>query len=261
MNGKPVFPTVFHRDAAEVVRNYFGVLPEVDTVLVVNSCARGQAVPESDLDFAILVKPETTKATIQKMENAWQNYMESQPTLLKYRQLTQFSHLHLDIIQGIYTPTILEVGVATDFFEIEIGNQICYSAPMDTAGRYFQELQKRYLPYYEENLRKQRLTMTWNACEYDLNHIPFFVKRGLYFQAFDILYKAFQEYLQTLFIANKTYPIAYNKWIKEQIVNRLRKPELYLKLPPVLSVTNIESSEVNEKAKMLRDLLEDIPQS
>jgi hypothetical protein len=226
---------------------------------VVNSCARGQAVPESDLDFAILVKPETTQTQLKRIEDAWLNYSESHTMLLKYRQLTQFSHLHLDVIDGSYTPTVLEVGVASDFFEIEIGNQICYSAPMDRAGAYFQELQNTYLPYYDENLRLQRLAMTWNACEYDLNHIPFFVKRGLYFQAFDILYKAFQEYLQTLFIANRTYPIAYNKWIKEQVVKWLNRPDLYPKLSPILSVTNIESNEVNEKGEMLRELLEEVP--
>ena len=49
---KPVFPTKLHQDAAEEVREYFKNVPETDTVLVVNSCARGQAVAESDLDFA-----------------------------------------------------------------------------------------------------------------------------------------------------------------------------------------------------------------
>ena len=74
-------------------------------------------------------------------------------------------------------------------------------------------------------------------------------------QAFDILYKAFQKYLETLFITNQTYPIAYNKSIHEQVVKFLNKPELYPKLSPILSVTNIESNEINEKAKMLRELL------
>jgi hypothetical protein len=113
------------------------------------------------------------------------------------------------------------------------------------------------VPYYNEDLRLQRLTMSRNACEYDLEHIPLFVKRRLYFQAFDILCKAFQEYLQTLFIANKIYPIAYNKWIKEQVVKWLNKPDLYPKLPPILSVCNIESNEIIEKANMLRQLLND----
>jgi hypothetical protein len=46
--------------------------------------------------------------------------------------------LHLDIIDGIYTPKIIETGEPIDYFELEIGNQICYSAPMDNAGSYFQ---------------------------------------------------------------------------------------------------------------------------
>jgi predicted nucleotidyltransferase len=259
MTYKPIFPTMLHQDTAELVRDYFSNISMVDTVLVVNSCARGQAVPESDLDFAVLVKPETTPTEIGNIETAWLNYSVNQPTFLKYKRSNQFAHLHLDIINGRYTPTILEVGVASDFFEIEIGNQICYSAPMNNAGSYFQELQDKWLPYYNEELRLQRLTMTREACEYDLNHIPFFIKRGLYFQAFDILYKAFQEYLQTLFIANKTYPIAYNKWIKYQVVNWLNKPDLYPKLSPILSVSNIESNEINDKAKMLRELLNDLP--
>ncbi|MBL0183941.1 MAG: hypothetical protein IPP96_17300 [Chitinophagaceae bacterium] len=252
---KPNFPTTLHQDSAELVRDYFLTIPNVDTVLVVNSCARGQAVPESDLDFAILVNPDTTPTEIRKIQADWQIYSERQPTFLKYKQSNQFAHLHLDIIDGSYTPTILEIGVASDFFEIEIGNQICYSAPMGNAGLYFQELQNKWLPYYNEELRLQRLAMTRNGCEYDLRHIPFFIKRGLYFQAFDILCKAFQEYLQTLFIANKTYPIAYNKWIKEQVVKWLNQPDLYPKLSPILSVSNIESNEINVKAKILLELL------
>ncbi len=113
-------------------------------------------------------------------------------------------------------------------------------------------------PITMKNFRLQRLAMTRNACEYDLNHIPFFMKRELYFQAFDILCKAFQEYLQTLFIANKIYPIAYNKWIKEQIVKWLNMPDLYPKLSPILSVSDIESNEIIEKANMLRRLLNNL---
>ena len=194
---KPSFPTKLHRDTAELIRDYFLAIPGVDTVLVVNSCARGQAVPESDLDFAILTKPNTILTEIRNIESSWQIYLETQPTFLKYKQSNQFAHLHLDIIDGNYTPAILEKGEPIDYFEIEIGNQICYSAPMDNPGPYFKELQSKWLPYYNEELRLQRLTMSRNACEYDLDHIPLFMKRELHFQAFDILCKAFQEYLQT----------------------------------------------------------------
>ena len=252
------FPTKLHQDSAELIRDYFLAISNVDTVLVVNSCARGKAAPESDLDFAILVKPGTAAAEIKNIEQAWRIYSEKQPTFLKYKQSSQFAHLHLDIIDGNYKPTNIEKGEPIDYFEIEIGNQICYSAPMGNTGPYFQELQNKWLPYYNEELRLQRLQTTKDACSYDLDHIPFFIKRELYFQAFDILCKAFQEYLQVLFIANKTYPIAYNKWIKEQVVKWLNKPGLYPKLSRILSISNIESNEINDKAKDLRKLLNNL---
>ena len=258
MINKPGFPTILHQDTAALVRDYFMAIPYVDTVLVVNSCARGQAIPESDLDFAILVKPGTTPADIVSIETDWLNYSFTQATILKYKRSNQFAHLHLDIIEGNYVPATLEIGGAIDFFEIEIGNQICYSAPMDKAGLHFVELQNRWLPYYNEELRLQRFTIMRDACKYNLDHIPFFVKRGLYFQALDTLCRAFEKYLATLFIANKTYPIAYNKWIKEQVVGWLKKPDLYPRLPPILSIKNIESDEINEKVKILCELLDEI---
>jgi predicted nucleotidyltransferase len=249
------FPTQLHQDSAELIRDYFLTLSSVDTVLILNSCARGQAVPESDLDMAILVKPESPAKEIRNIQTAWLTYSATQQIFLKYKQSSPFAHIHLDLIAGNYVPAMIEVGEPIDYFEIEIGNQICYSVPLDNAGFYFKELQRKWLPYYNDDLRLQRLTSIQNACNYDLDHIPFFIKRGLYFQAFDILWKAFQEYLQTLFMANKTYPIAYNKWIKEQVVKWLNMPELYPKLSPILSVSNIESNEMNEKANMIRQLL------
>lgn len=255
MSPKPVFPTQLHQDIAELARDYFRAIPNVDTVLIVNSCARGHATPDSDLDVAVLVRPEATSAEIAGIEAAWRAHIHRQPKYLAYRKSSPFAHLHLDVIDGKYTPQSIENGEPIDYFELEIGNQILYSAPFGTAGEYFRELRTKWLPYYDQELRAQRLAMCKCACEYDLNHISFFTKRGLHFQAFDILYKAFQEYLQALFIACKTYPLAYNKWIRYQLVELLHKPDIYQLLPPILSIGNIESNEVNEKAEMLRELL------
>ena len=257
-NMKPVFPTNRHMEVANAVETYFSALPFTDTILVVNSCARGKAVPESDLDFAILVKPGTAPNVIQKMEAQWNEYIGVQFSFQEYKKFTQFSHLHLDIIDANYKPVTIENGEPIDYFEVEIGNQICYSAAMGTEGSYYMELKQRWLPYYDESLRMQRLIAGRQACEYNLDHIPFLVQRGLYFHAFEILYQAFQQYLQVLFIANKTYPIAYNKWIREQIVTILNKPLLYPKLSPILSITDIESNEINSKAMKLRELLNDV---
>lgn len=249
------FPTKLHHDATGAVKEYFLNIPTVDTVLLVNSCARGQGVAESDLDFAILIRPGTSQREMKKMLAAWLSYSKDASEILKFRQSSPFANIHLDIVDGKYKPGIIAAGEPIDYFEVEIGNQICYSAPMNVPGPYFQELKQKWLPYYENDLRLTRLAAVQHACNYDLEHIPFLLKRELYYHAFYILMEAFGKYLQAIFIANKTYPIAYNKWIKEQIVKWLNKPELYPKLSPILSVSNIESNEINEKATILRKLL------
>jgi predicted nucleotidyltransferase len=255
---QPKFPTQLHEDTAQLVKDFFLPLPNVDTILIVNSCARGQAVPESDLDFAILMQSGTHTQEIANLENVWQNHQRSQPRIQEYKRSHPYAHLHLDLITGHYEPQPIEVGEPIDYFEIEIGNQIAYSAPMGEAGAYFQELQATWLPYYPETLRLERLEKVKQACQYDLDHIPHFVRRGLHFQALDILIKAFQEYLQALFIAHQTYPIAYNKWIKMQVAEWLKLPELYSKLPGILSIADLESEEVCEKAAQIWALLDDL---
>ena len=67
--GKPIFPTALHQRAAGVVQGYFAQIPEADTVLVVNSCARGQAVADSDLDFAVLAKPRSSARKIASIQS------------------------------------------------------------------------------------------------------------------------------------------------------------------------------------------------
>lgn len=252
---EPVFPTPLHHDMANLVGDYFYKLHEVDTVLVVNSCARGQAVPESDLDMAILMKSQSSALDRNILEKDWLQFVSGEDLFLKFKQSSPYAHMHLDLIAGQYTPGLIANGEPIDYFEVEIGNQVCYAAPMGEIGDHFIALKKQWLPYYPDELRQTRLTAIHQACEYDLDHIPFFVRRGLYFHALDVLHQAFQKYLQALFIRHKTYPIAYNKWIKEQIVGVLNLPDLYHQLPPLLSISDIESTEINDKAKTLKGLL------
>jgi predicted nucleotidyltransferase len=249
------FPTRAHEAAADSVSNFFGQVKHVDTVLVVNSCARGQAVAWSDLDFAILLSPGVTVETVREMEAAWRDLILTDAALAKYRASGPHALLHLDLITGEYQPGQMEEGGMPDYFEVEIGNQVCYSAPMGKAGPYYEDLQQRWLPYYDTALRAERLEMTVAFCEYDLDGIRPYIDRGLHFQAFDRLTVAFQKFLQALFISKEIYPLAYNKWIKMQVVEWLGMPELYAQLPGILSVSNIESYEPAEKAESLRRLL------
>jgi predicted nucleotidyltransferase len=251
------FPTTRHEQVAQLAHGFFKTHPHhVDTVLVVNSCARGQAAPESDLDLAVLVTPSATVQDVQNLETRWHAFVKGEPAIIEFRQSGRFTQVHLDLFDGQFVPTEWDDGGGPDAFEVEIGNRLAYGVALGEPGLYFQQLRAHWLPYYNEELCRRRLTMVREACAYDLDRVPFFLSRRLHFSAFDYLYKAFQEFLQALFIAHRTYPLSYTKWIKEQVANRLGLPELYRELPPLLSVRDLESAEVGDKAAALRQLLE-----
>jgi hypothetical protein len=227
----------------------------VDTVLVVNSCARGKATSDSDLDMAVLVKPTASASDDQGLESSWRSFAADQPLVRRFLQAGRFAHVHVDIFDGRFSQPVWDDGGGPDSFEVEIGNRVAHAASLHDPGPFFLRLQSDWLPYYGDDLRQKRLAMAVEACAYDLDHVPFFLERDLCFQAFDRLYKAFQEFLQALFIARRTYPIAYNKWIREQVEEWLQLPDLYRDLPQVLSVRDMESSELASRAETLRALL------
>ncbi len=86
---------------------------------------------------------------------------------------------------------------------------------------------------------------------------PWFLDRALYFQAFDRFYRAFQGFLLGLHVARRTYPIAYNKWIREQIVDNLDLPELYAELPKLFELERFESRTLERKAQALLRLVDE----
>jgi predicted nucleotidyltransferase len=250
------FPTELHREVADLARDFFAAHAQVDTILVVNSCARGRAVAGSDLDMAVLIKPTAPSQEVQSLTMKWNQFMATQPMVHRFRSSSRFTQVHVDVFDGRMAPSVWDDGGGPDSFEVEIGNRVAYAAPLEGAGMYFRQLQSQWLPYYGEDLRLSRLAMVREACARDLEAIPFFLGRSLYFQAFDRLYKAFHEFLQALFLARRTYPLAYNKWIREQVTELLSLPGLYEELPPILSVGSIESAELGEKGDALRVLLE-----
>jgi predicted nucleotidyltransferase len=252
----PVFPTPLHQRAAEEIVAFFDPAPEVAAVLLVNSLARGVGTTESDVDIAVLVQPGTSPARLAELNLRWQEHYAQAPSFRQLREAGRFTYVHLDLFDGRFEAEPWDDGGGPDGFELEIGNRIAYGVPLSERGDALAQLRAAWLPFYSEELRAWRLAMVATACRYDLDHVPFFVGRGLYFQAFDRLYKALQEFLQALFIVRRVYPIAYNKWIREQVVERLGLPELYAQLPTLLELSRLESDETARKAELLRGLLD-----
>ena len=246
------YPTREHARAADAVVAFFSVRSEVEAVCLTCSCARGKASRDSCLDILVLGRSETHAA----LRRAWEAFYTSAPVFQELAAVGKYAHVDMEFSDGDFAPTEGSWVGGPDAFELEIGNYLVYSVPLYESGDYFSERKAAWLPYYDAGLRQERLAMVRKYCLNNLDHIPLYVKRGLYFQCFNRFYDAFREFLQALFIARCTYPIAYDKWIQEQVVEILGLPGLYAELPRLLEIRNFESREILEKVSVLRGLLD-----
>lgn len=265
---EPHYPTPQHQAAAVQIVDFFARQESVDGVLLVNSIARGKATPDSCLDMIVLVAerlrdPGNGATVLERGENrgtdglyaAWQAAPETTSLFIELGAAGRFAEVHLDIIDGRIFPGALDRDQAIDGFELSIGNYFVYGKPLWLRNERYHELAAAWLPYYAEELRAARLAATRAFCLHYLDHIAPYNERGLYFQAFDRLYQAFQGFLQGLFMARRTYPIAYNKWIHEQVAEILGLPDLYRRLPGILEVHALEGQDVIRNGEALRELV------
>lgn len=251
------YPTIEHEQAAKAIVNFFSANAYVEAVILSGSCARGKATHDSCLDILVLAPQKilSTKKTV--LERQWDNFYETEPVFKKLRKVGKYSHVDLDFIDGCFAPKPRSWTSGPDEFELEIGNTLVYSITLFERGNRLKQLRTKWLPYYDEKLRRERLAMVLDYCHNNLDHIPLYADRGLHFQAFHRFYDAFREFLQALFISRRIYPIAYDKWIREQIEEILEMPELYLKLPRLFEIKNFESKEIVQKTRLLKSLLKD----
>ncbi len=250
----PAYPTVQHERAALKIVDYFSHQLDVSAVLLTCSCARGKAAKDSCLDIAILLSPNLSEDKRDIIEQEWNQYHTKEILFRELEKMGKYSHVDLEFRTGCFKIPYHGWTSGPDELELEIGNLLVYSVLLWGNGDYLEHLKSQWLPYYSEEMRIERLTMVKKYLFNNLDHITRFVERELYFQSFRRLYNAFGEFLQALFISRKIYPIAYDKWVREQIVEILKLPELYPQLPRLLEIGKFESYEIMEKSKQLQEL-------
>lgn len=251
------YPSLQHGNAADAITRFFSANYNIDAVVLVNSCARGKASRDSCLDINILAKPDALKAQSKALEAGWTEFERSDSSIQALKATGKYSDVHLDFLDGTFTPYEQDEAAGPDWFEVSVGNLLAYSVPLWQASDYLSQLKAQWLPYYNDKLRADRLTKVRWFCLNNLHHIPLYIERGLYFQSFDRLYNAYQEFLQALFIARRIYPIAYNKWIREQIEEILGESGLYNQITHLFEIKHFESSEIANKAMEVEALLDE----
>jgi hypothetical protein len=245
------FPTEAHRLAADAAAAFLRTLREVDAVLVVGSAAR--RADANDLDLCALVADGATAA---RVEERFEEFAAGSPELRALRGVGPFVECDLHALDGEFAPGPRGWTSGPEPFELDIGNEVAYSVPLWERNDHYRRLRERWLPYYGDDLRAARLAEARMYFANDVDHVPVMVARGEPFHAFHRLYLAFQEFLQCLFIERRTYPIAYDKWIREQVEGLLGLPGLYAELPSLIGVAGLDATAIARNAERLRDLLD-----
>ncbi len=225
--------------------------------MLVGACARGKATRDGDLDILVLQALNASDAEQLALAARWEQFQQQDANLKALLTVGKYAMVDLEFSTGRFAPKARGWTTGPDNFELEIGNTLVYSVPLLERDGYFQQLKQQWLPYYDESLRNERLALVHRYFQNNLDHIPLFIERGLHFQAFDRLCNAFQEFLQALFIARRRYPIAYDKWIREQVEEILGLRALHQQLPRLFEIRRFESDEIGAKAKDLTRLMEE----
>ncbi|MFH1211844.1 MAG: hypothetical protein V1659_02840 [Candidatus Woesearchaeota archaeon] len=254
------YPTALHQNAAKKFVEIFGKDARVMSILLNCSCARGKASKDSCLDLCLILKHKKDVNIVRKKFEFLYTKINEFKNLKK---AGVYSHIDLHITDGNIIQRKRSWTQGPDDFELEIGNIFIYSVALLDKNNYFAKLRSKYIPYYSEKLREKRLADAKKHLYNNLNHVPLYVKRGLYFAAFKRFNDASKEFLQVLFMKNRIYPISYDKWIKEQLVEILKDRALYNAFVSLYEVKRLESNELIVKANKLKRLcdkyLEDKP--
>jgi predicted nucleotidyltransferase len=247
------YPTEKHAKAASKFVELFSGEKRITAILLVGSCARGMATPDSCLDLTIMIDDAGDAEVFEKhVESVWNSVDES----AELRRAGRFSNLDLNFTDGKFRPGRRGWTSGPDSFEIEIGNTYVYSVPLFVRDGTFEERGRAFLPYYNDELRKERLADIGKYFYNNLDHIPLYVRRGLHFQSLERLINASREYLQALFVYRRIYPISYDKWIRLQLVDILGRPDIYSEFVEMFRIEKVDSNELIDKSIRLREMAE-----
>jgi predicted nucleotidyltransferase len=252
----PLSASSAHADMATATADFFSSAEIVDAVLLVGSWALGHADEASDLDIAVLVTPEADEAKQQELVAAWEQSKARAEAAKVLRPIVRYSDVEIDLIDGDFGPTPRGWTSGPDDFELQIGNYVAHSRALFERNERYGALRGRWLPFYDDELRVTRLESVRTYCLNNLDHVPWSLDRGDHFHAFHRLYHAFQEFLQALFISRSTYPLAYDKWIGEQLDEFLGLPELAQRAAGIVGVAELDHTALAASATELRRVFE-----
>ncbi|HEY0477652.1 MAG TPA: DUF4037 domain-containing protein [Kofleriaceae bacterium] len=249
---RATFPSDLHAAAAQASVEFLSALDGVEAITLVGSSAR--RADANDLDLSVLVsEPKVGEAVVE----SFSAFAFASADVRRLSAAGPFMEVDVGWYTGAFAPGLRGWTTGPDDFELAIGNELAYSTPLWLGNGRFDDLRTAWLPYYDDDVRRTRLAAARMYAINDLEHVAVMLKRDERFHAFHRLYLAFQGFLQAVFIARRTYPISYDKWIGEQVLGLLRLPDLWSELPGILGIDRLEPGRLAASASRLRQLLDE----
>ena len=213
--------------AVEAITAYFDGKPGVDALLLIASFARGKGdlALGSDCDLVLLYDSVGARYASPGFDPAtelpaYEAWFAQRNQDWRLDQYGRYSGIDLELHDGRFVPKLRGWTSGPDDFELEIGNMLVYSRPVREWTDRFQRLRADWLPYYGDELRATRLVA---ALKYA-----------------------------------RTYPIAYDKWVEEQVSEILGRPDLYATLVRVVTIPELTAPVLTERAALLLSVLDGI---
>lgn len=243
--------------AIEEIAAHLAGQPGMDAVLLQGSWARGKGnlALGGDCDLVLLHSASFDRT---KEGAALADWLAARQAVWQLDTFGPYAGLDLKFHDRHFAPTPRGWTSGPDEFELEIGNLLAYALPVVCWTDAYEQLRARWLPFYGEDLRAERLAEALKYARNDLDHIPPYSRRGLYFQCLKRLHHAIEETLQTLFIAARRYPLAYDKWVEEQVSDILGRPELYATLTQIVTIPHLDAATLCAKAALLASVVDTI---
>jgi len=255
------FPRPKYKATLTSLVDYFSKHPGVYAVVLTGSLARGKAVKGSCIDLFIFLDKKHLSLLASTITSRIEAYARLGGLICYYEGKVEggieFGDVRVDVgfTDGSFNyKHENSFDITRDDFETTVGNLLVYSIPLYQKGKQFQWLKQKYLPFYDDALRKIRLKGTAEEFGYKIWKTRWLAERGEYFAALDALLEAQRIFLQHLFIKERKYPIDYVKWLHEQCSQILSMPQLYQELNQTVNKIELTKKGISEKSDLLEKL-------
>lgn len=284
--GKLSFPSHMHESALNKVTRYFKSDPRVFAVLLMGSLARGQGSIGSSIDLVVFIDTDYMKeffkteelrrrATyFEKMGGKVHRIILPEAERQKGKHAStvrgeyegeygiDFDNVRVDLVyKDGFIRLKDQLGICLDNFEPDVGNYLAYCVLLYERDDTYKSFAKKYLPFYDEEIRRERLEATRKEFDYRIWEAKQLAEKGVLFNSLSTLLlsriSCAAFFLQHLFIKKRKYPISYRKWLKYQIVDMLHEPELYEKLTQLFTIERLSGEVLRKKADFLHNLMEE----